>query len=79
MAVETDEVGSWQELLSRHPLFEHIRLSTSTIGSEREGRKNVMCEIRGDLFVWSSHDSTLLTTNLKRIAAHPEKECVYQV
>ncbi len=72
---EYAEIENWQELLRDHPLFHYLQYSPA----EAERKKNVMCEIRGDLFVWSSRDSVLLTTNLKRMVAYPTKDPIYQV
>lgn len=70
-----DDDTSWQTLLKKHHIFRHLRNSPTI----KESRKNVMCEIKGDLFVWSSHDQVLLATNLKKMVAYPEKNDVYQV
>ncbi len=75
MSEDSEEVQSWHDLLKSHPLFGYLKNSPT---STKEKRKNVMCEIRGDLFVWCSYGS-LLTTNLKRMVAYPSKESVYQV
>ena len=71
-----EDTENWQDLLAENPLFECLRQS-----SGKGGRRNIMCEIRGDLFIWMSSDTTkcLLTTNLKRMVAFPTEDPVYQV
>ena len=70
-----DVVPDWTELLPRSPLFECLREE----GTDLVENGNLMCEIRGDLFVWSSAKSAVLTTNLKRLKAHPDEEQIFQV
>ena len=66
---------SWTELLPENPIFEELRME----GDVPLKGANVMCEIRGDLFVWSQTKATLLTTNLKRLVAYPSQPPVFQV
>jgi len=66
---------SWTELLPENPIFEELRIE----GDVSVNGANVMCEIRGDLFVWSQTKSALLTTNLKRLVASPSQPPVFQV
>ena len=71
-----DEVDcDWTELLPQNSLFEQLREE----GSDVLKSGNLVCEIRGDLFVWSAAKSALLTTNLKRLKAHPAAEQTFQV
>ena len=65
---------SWTELLPENPIFEELRIE----GDVSVNGANVMCEIRGDLFVWSQTKSALLT-NLKRLVASPSQPPVFQV
>ena len=74
MALE-DADCAWTELLPNNPLFERLREE----GCEQLENVDLMCEIRGDLFVWSQAETALLTTNLKRLMAYPEGPQVYQV
>jgi len=78
MAAESEhgeELEAWQDLLPTNPLFKTLQLACA----RKFGKRNLLCEIRGDLFVWSSDSTALLTTNLKRIVAFPAKDLVYQV
>lgn len=72
MALEED--CSWTELLPENPLFERLREE----GCEQLENADLVCEIRGDLFVWSQANTALLTTNLKRLMAYPGEPQVYQ-
>lgn len=72
---ELDEDRCWYELLERNQLFGRFRDSEGMAG----GNRNLMCEIRGDLFVWCGSHKTMLTTNLKRIVAKPTEKQVFQV
>lgn len=73
MAYDLEEVDAahWTELLPRNPLFEELRRDG---GCRRPDNASLMCEIRGDLFVWCEERKALLTTNLKRLAAHPDQQ-----
>ena len=70
-----DPASEWTDLVRLSPLFEQLREE----GTEAVKNGNLMCEIRGDLFVWSSAESAVLTTNLKRLKAHPSEEQTFQV
>ena len=71
----SEDASDWTDLLPLNPLFERLREE----GADVIKNGNVMCEIRGDLFVWSSAKSAILTTNLKRLKAHPSDEQAFQV
>jgi len=71
--LETSE--SWMELLPESAIFDELRAE----GEEPLEGANVMCEIRGDLFVWSQSQPALLTTNLKRLVAFPNQPPSFQV
>lgn len=70
-----EEASDWTDLLPLNPLFERLREE----GTDVNKNGNVMCEIRGDLFVWSSAKSAILTTNLKQLKAHLSDEQEFQV
>ena len=65
----------WTTALSQHPIFDELKddycaTEDSYAGDGRVSAPvNLICESRGDLFVWSEAKSALLTTNLKRIKA----------
>ena len=69
----------WTTTLSEHPIFGELKDDCCATEVQEdtyysvEGRVpalvNLICESRGDLFVWSEAKSALLTTNLKRIKA----------
>ena len=66
----------WWELLLENPLFERLReegYEQHTPGT------SLVCEVRGDLFVWSQATTALFTTNLKRIKANPGQPQYFQV
>lgn len=70
-----DEPSNWTDRLPQSPLFEQLREE----GTDVVKNGNLVCEIRGDLFVWSAAKSAVLTTNLKRLKAHPSEEQAFQV
>ena len=83
MSSETATAGNspvhWTTALSQHPIFDVLKDDYCATNVTQEdsyagdGRVlapvNLICESRGDLFVWSEAKSALLTTNLKRIKA----------
>lgn len=78
MAYSLEDVDTWNEMLPHNAMFDRL--------SERPGppviNGNILCEIRGDLFVWSDTEKVLLTTNLKRLMAYycqSSDEQIYQV
>ena len=69
------ELESWMEMLPGSAIFDELREE----GEEPLQGANVMCDIRGDLFVWSQSQPALLTTNLKRLVAFPDQSPSFQV
>lgn len=69
----------WTTALSEHPIFGELKDDCCAAEAQEDtyysvdGRVpalvNLICESRGDLFIWSEAKSALLTTNLKRIKA----------
>lgn len=73
---EEPEELSWHQLLSfNNPIFKKLRASKNI----EKDKMNLMCEIRGDLFVWCNRRKAMLTTHLKRIVAKPTNPQVFQV
>ena len=70
-----DQPQDWVDLLPLGPLLDCLKDE----GIEPVQNGNLMCETRGDLFVWSAAKSAVLTTNLKRLKAHPSEEQTFQV
>ena len=75
---ESLEGKSWVSCLPSHPIFERQDESLNA------DQPYLLCETRGDLFVWDPKDYCLRTTNLKRIHAESRDEIsepskVYQV
>ena len=68
------ETGLWTDALKVHPMFAHLTEECC----ERDVRL-LVCESRGDLFVWDSNSQLLLTTNLKRLHSRKDETGVYQV
>ena len=68
--------SDWTDVLHENPLFEVLREGGGAAPVENG---NIMCEIRGDLFVWDQSQGVLLTTNLKRLKAHPTEPQSIQV
>lgn len=69
--------GPWYAALPQHPIFEVLR---DELADDRGGEgKLLLCESRGDLFMWCPPLGCLLTTNLKRLHCHREEAGVYQV
>lgn len=69
--VEGVDAAHWTELLPASPLFEQLRRDG---GCRRSDNASLMCECRGDLFVWFEERKALLTTNLKRLMAYPDQQ-----
>ena len=72
---EDSAVLGWTDVLSQNPLFEVL----GEEGVDPVNNGNLVCEIRGDLFVWCSAKSAVLTTNLKRLKADLTDEQRFQV
>ena len=72
---DAGDQDNWTELLTTHPLFERLRDEKSEFVTSG----NIMCEIRGDLFVWSEGKRAMLTTNMKRLKAHLSDYQAFQV
>ena len=70
-----DVPDDWTGFLPRNPLFELLLEE----GVDEAYNGNLMCEIRGDLFVWNQSKSVLLTTNMKRLKAHLSEDQSFQV
>ena len=70
-----DVPDDWTNLLHLNPLFESLRED----GADVVKNANLMCEIRGDIFLWSPAKSAVLTTNLKRLKAHLSEDQSFQV
>ena len=67
---------AWNEMLPNNPMFDRLREKDSAPVING----NILCEIRGDLFVWNDAEKVLLTTNLKRLMAyHTRDDQIYQV
>lgn len=67
---------TWNEMLPNNPMFDRLREKDSAPVING----NILCEIRGDLFVWNDAEKVLLTTNLKRLMAyHTRDDQIYQV
>ena len=62
---EDDYECTWNEILPSNPMFERLR----DCNSPPVMNGNILCQVRGDLFVWSDAEKVLLTTNLKRLKA----------
>ena len=71
--------GPWFAALPQHHLFEALRDELQEDGEKDKAEKLLVCETRGDLFVWCPPPRCLLTTNLKRLHARRDEADVYQV
>ena len=67
---------TWNEKLPSNPIFDQLREK----GGAPVINGNILCEIRGDLFVWNDAEKALLTTNLKRLKTfHQKHDQIHQV
>ena len=81
------EGKSWVTALPDHPLFNHDddNNDSHNADSNNVDSQYLLCETRGDLFVWDSKGYCLCTTNLKKLNADTQSEIneepteVYQV
>ena len=73
---DDDYEYTWNELLPSNPMFERLR----KVNCPPVRNGNIICDIRGDLFVWDEAEKVLLTTNLKRLMAyHSKDDQIFQV
>lgn len=84
-AMAANEGLKWQELLSGHPVFRELlpldgkASSKTTEESEEKEPKNILIENDGEIFVWNSAKSNLLTANLKNLHFENERAYKFQV
>lgn len=75
----------WQELLPEHPVFQrltqrHVDASSEiTEGSQQRATNNILIENDGEIFLWDSSKSSILTANLKNLHFENERSAKFQV
>lgn len=80
-----NEGSKWQERLPEHPVFQELSHtddeanSRITEESQKRTTKNILIENDGEIFVWNSAKSSLLTTNLKNLHFENDRAYKYQV
>ena len=85
MAANFGSSLKWQERLPEHPVFrrlsqKHDDESTGvTEGSQQRITKNILIESDGEIFLWDSSKSSILTANLKNLHFENERSLKFQV
>ena len=85
MAAKEEMTSTWQSRLPDHSLFRELRNedednSSRIAGDAKESKtKNIFLENDGELFVWNSAKSSLLTANLKNLHFDNERADKFQV
>ena len=75
----------WQELLPEHPVFQRLTQrhddasSGITEGSQQRTTNNILIESDGEIFLWDSLKSSILTANLKNLHFENERSDKFQV
>ena len=85
MAVNVGSSLKWQELLPEHPIFQRLSQrhddanSGITEGSQQRITNNILIENDGEIFLWDSSKSSILTANLKNLHFENERSYKFQV
>lgn len=85
MAVNDGSSLKWQELLPEHPVFQRLSQrhddanSGTTEGSQQRITNNILIENDGEIFLWDSSKSSILTANLKNLHFENERSDKFQV
>lgn len=85
MAANVGSSLKWQDDLPKHPVFRELlqiddEASSSTIDESQERTtKNILIENDGEIFLWNSSKSNLLTANLKNLHFENERSGEFQV
>ena len=87
MAAKEDvtTTSTWQERLPYHPVFKELsdkdgdESSQKSEDSKERTTKNILIENDGEIFVWNSAKSSLLTANLKNLHFDNERADKFQV
>lgn len=85
MAANVGSSLKWQELLPEHPVFQRLSRihddvsSGVTEGSQQRITKNMLIENDGEIFLWDSSKSSILTANLKNLHFENERSRKFQV
>ena len=86
MAANVGMSLKWQELLPEHPVFKRIsqRDDDAKSGTTEETRQrtitnNILIENDGEIFLWDSLKSRILTANLKNLHFENERSTKFQV
>lgn len=85
MASNLSSSLKWQELLPEHPVFQrltqrHVDASSEiTEGSQERATNNILIENDGEIFLWDSSKSSILTANLKNLHFENERSAKFQV
>lgn len=85
MAANVGSSLKWQELLPEHPVFQRISQgdddarSGITEESRQRTTNNILIENDGEIFLWDSSKSSILTANLKNLHFENERSNKFQV
>ena len=66
---------SWVDVLPHKEVFTYLREKSDPVASVSG---NILCTLRGDLFIWCQAVCEMLTFNLMQLSAYPQKD-IYQV
>lgn len=85
MAANVGSSLKWQEVLPEHPVFQRLSQrdddASSRITEESQQRttNNILIEVDGEIFLWDSSKSSILTANLKNLHFENERSVKFQV
>ena len=67
--------GAWRKLLNGHPIFDVLRQSREKLPKAKDCKG--LLDIRdGELYLWNSYNSNLLTANLKCLGQKTQSDRV---
>lgn len=85
MAANVGSSMKWQDLLPEHPVFKELsqadKDASARITEESQERttNNILIENDGEIFLWDSSKSSILTANLKNLHFENERSAKFQV
>lgn len=80
--MHSDVSRNWQTDLPKHPVFRELSARVGEGNSrEREERtsKNILIENDGEIFLWNSSNTRVLTANLKNLHFEKGRSAKFQV
>lgn len=85
MAANVGSSMKWQDLLPEHPVFQELSQTDNdtsarlTEESQEKKTNNSLIENDGEIFLWDSSKSSILTANLKNLHFENERSAKFQV